>query len=76
MEIISMFRSYRPNGVSTRYRIVYGYHMRFDSMKTYWIEEYLPNTRKWVPVFTYHTWVYYKDLWYSSEIHQLLKYED
>lgn len=75
METISVFRVYKANGVSTRYRIVCGYHMRNDSEKTYWVEEYLSNARKWVPVFPYHTWVGLRDLWWSAEIRSLFDYD-
>lgn len=39
-----------------RYRIVKGVHDCDTIDETYWLEQWLPNTKRWALVYRYHRW--------------------
>lgn len=70
--IINQFRVENPAlKVSHRYRIVFGYFSLDDTMKTYWIEIYLPNSRRWSKVYKYAHWNEKKSMLMSDEFYKV-----
>lgn len=57
-----------------RYRIVVGVHDCDKDNVTYWIESWLPNTRRWCLTYRYHRWSTLEQLINSSEYRTLMRF--
>lgn len=55
-----------------RYRIVKGVHDCDTIDETYWIESWLPNTRRWCLTYRYHRWSSLERLINSAEYKTLM----